>query len=383
MCNIMKKELFRNADEKEKIAWIRLSRSYNVGTKTMLKFLEIYGSLSHAVAEIKALSRANKSKIRIADEKSVAREIKAASKYGAKLICPFDREYPNLLLQISDFPLVLTVKGNIECLDANSIAIVGSRNCSMVSKKFTESMAFQLAKQGFCIASGMASGVDAAAHHGALNFEGGRTIAVLAGGIDNIYPKDNEGLYHKIADSGLIISEEAFGSVPGTHNFPKRNRIITGLSLGVVIVEASESSGSLITARFGLEQGREVFAVPGHPTDRRNAGNNSLIKQGAILVEDVDDIIEVLSFNKASELDELNENKLKFDNSKKVDTFELQMVREKILGLLCSSSVAVDALFEELKCDPNIFKQAMVELELAGILCREKELNMVYLQKVA
>lgn len=376
----MKKELFRNMSEKEKMAWIRLARSYNVGTKTLLKFFEVYGSLSHAITEIKTLSSENKSKIRIADEKSIVKEIKAANKYGAKLICPLDEEYPNILLQISDFPLVLTIKGDVECFNMNSVAIVGSRNCSMVSKKFTESIASQLVKEGFCVTSGMASGVDTSAHHGALSVEGGKTIAVLAGGIDNIYPKENEKLYHKISDSGLVVSEEAFGSTPGIHNFPKRNRIITGLSLGVVIVEASESSGSLITARLGLEQGREIFAVPGHPQDKRNAGNNALIKQGAILVENVSDIVDALSFSKICESNEFNEDKSKFKDSEKVDTFELQMIREKILGVLCSSPVAIDDLLEELQCDPNIFNQAMVELELAGILCREKELNTIYLQ---
>ena len=200
--------------------------------------------------------------------------------------------YPPALAQVDAPPPLLYAKGRLELADIPIVAIVGARNGSAVGQKFTRQIATELALEGFVIASGLARGIDTAAHMAALDHG---TIAVLAGGIDIVYPPENEALQHAIGERGLLISERSPGFSPRGKDFPRRNRLISGISLGVVVIEAAERSGSLITARFAGEQGREVFAVPGSPLDPRSAGTNNLLKQGACLVTSVRDILETLA----------------------------------------------------------------------------------------
>ncbi len=217
-------------------------------------------------------------------------EMGKAESCGAAIITMADKEYPKNLLNIYDPPPYLYVRGRLDG-DERAIALVGSRFASTYGKMVTEGLSRDLARNGYAVISGMARGIDTAAHKGALS-AGGRTIAVLGSGIDVIYPPENKGLYKEISEAGAVISEFPMGTGPLSENFPARNRIISGISLGVVIVEASLKSGSLITASCAAEQGREVFAVPGNINSKGSKGTNKLIKDGAKLVEDVGDILE-------------------------------------------------------------------------------------------
>jgi DNA processing protein len=208
-------------------------------------------------------------------------ELAAAESLGASLVAIGEPGYPPALAQVDALPPLLYAKGRLDLADIPIVAIVGARNGSSVGQTFTRALATDLGLEGFVIASGLASGIDTAAHVAAL--ERG-TIAVLAGGIDNVYPPDNEELHRSISEQGLLISERSPGFSPRAKDFPRRNHLISGISLGVVVVEAAERSGSLITARLAGEQGREVFAVPGSPLDPRSAGTNNLLKQGACLI---------------------------------------------------------------------------------------------------
>ena len=227
---------------------------------------------------------------------AIEKEYETLRKFGAQLVCHGEDSYPAALKTIEDAPPVLTVLGDAALLNRPTVALVGARNASLNGRKFAEILARDLGKgdlaqPGQIIASGLARGIDTAAHQGAL--ENG-TIAVIAGGIDVIYPPENKTLYEQIAEQGAIVAESPFGQEPFAQSFPRRNRIISGLSQGVVVVEASLRSGSLITARMAAEQGRDVFAVPGHPLDPRAAGTNSLIRDGAILVREAADVLNDL-----------------------------------------------------------------------------------------
>ncbi|MCX5829416.1 MAG: DNA-processing protein DprA [Deltaproteobacteria bacterium] len=216
-------------------------------------------------------------------------ELEKAVRMNVAILTCHDPLFPQRLLHIYDCPVLLYVKGELRGLDV-SVAVVGSRKASAYGKYTTERLCRELALSGVAIVSGMARGIDASAHRGALSVKG-RTVAVLGSGLDVIYPPENESLYHEISECGAVVSEYSFGTRPNAPNFPARNRIISGMSLGVVVVEATEKSGSLITARIALEQGREVFAVPGSIDEAGSRGTNRLIKEGAKLVEDVDDIL--------------------------------------------------------------------------------------------
>lgn len=216
-------------------------------------------------------------------------DLKKAMEMNISILTCQDPLFPQRLLHIYDCPFLVYVKGELRGLEV-SVAVVGSRKASAYGKYTTERLCRELALNGVTIVSGMARGIDASAHRGAMSVKG-RTVAVLGSGLDVIYPPENESLYHEISACGAVVSEYSFGTRPNAANFPARNRIISGMSLGVVVVEATEKSGSLITARIALEQGREVFAVPGSIDEAGSRGTNRLIKEGAILVEDVDDIL--------------------------------------------------------------------------------------------
>jgi DNA processing protein len=277
----------------EKSAWLRLLRTPNIGPVTFWELLAFFGSAEAALNGLPALMGASGriSAKNVPDKSEIGQELENASSAGMTLLARGEPGYPPLLAQIEVPPPLIYMKGHPEIWQRPPLAIVGSRRASAAGLKFAGELAGALAGQGFLIVSGLARGIDSAAHQAAL-FHG--TCAVLPGGLDKVYPPEHEGLAREITGNGLLIGEGPPGFTARSQDFPRRNRIISGCSFGVVIVEAAERSGSLITARLAAEQNREVFAVPGHPYDLRAAGTNRLIKDGAIITLGPQDIIEVL-----------------------------------------------------------------------------------------
>lgn len=279
-----------NADE-EKLIWLRLIRSEKVGPITFWQLLNRYGTAHQALDALSHLIRQGNHKYRLASEAEVEKELKAHHKRGFSLLPAFDPTFPQMLRTLPDCPPFISVYGQLGILNQPTLGIVGARNSSLNGRQFAERLAVDLGKAGWKIASGLARGIDRFAHQGAL-ING--TIAVIAGGVDMIYPPEHKDLYHAIAKTGAVISEMPLSLFPGASHFPRRNRLISGLSRGVVIIEAALKSGSLITARTALEQGRELFAVPGSPLDPRCRGTNNLIRQGAGLVESAQDVLSMM-----------------------------------------------------------------------------------------
>ncbi|MEW6410146.1 MAG: DNA-processing protein DprA [Nitrospirota bacterium] len=282
-------------------SWLALGLTPGIGSVTFRRLIERFGSpeavLSFPIDEIEDLCGIKKEiakGIFSSDRRElVERELYLAEKYNIRILTLTENLYPVNLKRIHDPPPYIYVRGELQELDRYAIAIVGSRDATHYGKTIAEKLAYDLARKGLTIVSGMARGIDTFAHRGAIAASG-RTIAVLGSGIDIIYPPENKQLMEKIAEHGAVITEFPFSTKPEAGNFPSRNRIISGLSLGVVLVEASSESGSLITAKAALEQGREVFAVPGNITSKTSRGTNMLIKDGAKLIEDADDIIAEL-----------------------------------------------------------------------------------------
>jgi DNA processing protein len=280
-------------NDEEKLSWLQLIRTENIGAVTFYQLLQKYGSASAALEALPEISQktARKKPLIIPQRDLVAREIEAIVKFGGTILAACDPTYPLSLASLEDAPPILTVAGRLELLNKPSVAIVGSRNASLNGRRFAEHLAQDLGQHDIVVTSGLARGIDTAAHQGSL---AGGTIAVLAGGINIVYPPENMKLYENIRESGVILAECAFHQQPFAQSFPRRNRIISGLSMGVCVVEANMKSGSLITARMAAEQGRDVYAVPGHPMDPRAGGTNHLIREGATLVRDAADILETL-----------------------------------------------------------------------------------------
>ncbi|MFZ1414440.1 MAG: DNA-processing protein DprA, partial [Defluviicoccus sp.] len=279
--------------ETERIDWVRLIRSEHVGPVTFRRLLQRYRTAAAALAALPQLARqGGRGGVRIPSPEEAADEIARLARAGGRLLFSADPDYPPLLRALEDAPPVLSLIGDGALLVRDSVAIVGSRNASLNGLRFAEQLARDLGAQGFVVVSGLARGIDAAAHQGAL---ASGTVAVLAGGVDVIYPPGNTDLYHAIAAEGAIVAEMQAGMPPQARHFPRRNRLISGLSLGIVVIEANLHSGSLITARCALDQGRDVFAVPGSPLDPRARGCNDLIRQGAVLTESASDVLSVLA----------------------------------------------------------------------------------------
>jgi DNA processing protein len=280
----------RTLSPTERLDWLQLCRSDGVGPRTFSKLLRRFGSARRAYEELPRLAAqmGTSDRLRRSRREDAEAELEALEQLGARLIALGEPAYPNRLAEIADPPPVLTVRGELDLLHLPSVAMVGARNASGNGRMLAGSLARELAAAGLVVVSGLARGIDTAAHEGAL--ASGATVAVIASGIDVPYPPENAELMERIAATGAIVSERPPGSVPQARHFPKRNRLIAGLSLGVVVVEAAPQSGSLITARLAAEQGREVMAVPGSPLDPRHRGTNQLLRDGAVLVETADDI---------------------------------------------------------------------------------------------
>jgi len=270
-----------------------------------------------------------------------------------------DEEYPKRLKDIYDPPALLYVRGELKKEDEFAISIVGSRKTTPYGRWFTEKVSQELARHGVTIVSGMARGIDSLAHWGAIS-GGGRTIAVLGCGVDVIYPSENRNLFAKIIDRGAILSEFPMGSPPEGGHFPRRNRIISGLSLGVVVVQASEKSGSLITAGYALEQGREVFAVPGNVGTESSRGTHRLIKEGAKLVESSEDILEEI----------LPQWRGEGEKIPKVETPRPDLTEEEkvLYELLGGTPLHIDAMIRESRLDPGKVSSLLLNLELKGMI---------------
>ena len=371
----------RTLSENERIDWLRLARSENVGSKTFFSLLALYGSAANALARVQEMSLrgGRKQPITLFSASDAKKEIAASNRYGATLIAACEPDFPRYLLEIKDCPPILTVRGNAALLNKSIIGIVGARNASANGCRFAEQLAVELGRNSLICASGLARGIDTAVHRGSLQTG---TIGVIAGGIDNIYPKENEALYAAIAEKGVIVAELPFGAMPRSQHFPRRNRIISGLSQGVVVVEASLKSGSLITARMALEQNRDVFAVPGSPLDPRCKGTNDLIRQGAYVTESAQDVLNQINLSgvRAFSFDEKESAAFVAGRLSCPPDDLVAKARPDIIEKLGVSPVAVDELVRQLGIPANIILTVLLELELAGRLERHSgnRVSLIY-----
>mgnify|MGYP001275738069 CR=1 FL=1 len=279
-------------DDDQRLNWLRLIRSDNVGPRTFRTLIARFGTASAALEALPDLARKSGRAIRIASIEEVEREMAAARRVGVRFIALGEPDYPATLRTIDSAPPIIAVRGELAVLARPMVAVVGSRNASANGQTFTERLARGLGEAGFVVVSGLARGIDARAHAASLATG---TVAVLAGGHDKIYPPENEPLLMQIVQRGAAICEMPMGWTARGRDFPRRNRVVSGLALGTVVVEAARKSGSLITARFASEQGREVFAVPGSPLDPRAHGPNDLIREGATLCTGVEDVVAALA----------------------------------------------------------------------------------------
>jgi DNA processing protein len=355
----------RLSDE-QRLDWLRLIRSDNIGPRTFRSLLNHCGGARAALEALPELARRGGAAkpVRIFPREQAERELERSSKLGIALIALGEPQYPARLRMIDDAPPLLGARGKADVLTANMIAVVGSRNASGVGMKFAERLARELGEAGFVIVSGLARGIDAAAHRASL---ASGTVAVLAGGHDHIYPAEHVSLVQSILPDGAAVTEMPLGWEPRGRDFPRRNRLISGLSIGVVIVEAARRSGSLITARLANEQGREVFAVPGSPLDPRAEGTNGLLKQGATLVTEAADVLAVIRPILGQRLEQPIEEP-------EVSTPRLiepaMDERARIVDLLGPAPVSIDDLVRLSQSTPAIVRTVLLELEIAGRLER-------------
>jgi len=358
----------RELSPAEKTAWIRLARTENVGPITFRHLLSRFGTAAAALEALPALAArgGGRRPLRPASEQSIRRELDALGRLGGRIIAACEPAYPTPLAAVEDAPPVISIAGNAHLLRRRIIAIVGARNASANGRRFAQDLAAALGRHEFVIVSGLARGIDGAAHEGSL--ETG-TIAVVAGGLDVVYPREHAALRDRIIAAGAILAESALGTRPSASHFPRRNRIISGLAEGVVVVEAALRSGSLITARFAAEQGRDVFAVPGSPLDPRCRGTNDLIRQGATLTEGADDVVSALS-QAPRHLTEPAAGAFTSPDILEKDEQLIEDAREIVVGLLGPTPVAVDELIRRCQFSPAIVASLLLELDLAGRLER-------------
>ena len=361
----------------EKLNWLRLIRSENVGAVTFRRLLQRFGSAGKALEAIPELARHGGKKIKVCAKSDAEKEIEAVHAFGAQMIALGEEGYPPLLAEIYDAPPLITVKGHAHLLKKRAIAIIGARNASMNGRNFARKIAAELGASGFLVVSGFARGIDAAAHEGAI--ETG-TVAVMAGGVDVIYPKENAALYDRIAEEGAFFSEIPFATQPQARHFPRRNRLVSGMSRGVVVVEAGRKSGSLITARMALEQNRDVFAVPGSPQDPRAEGTNDLIRQGAQLTGSAADILEILKNPTSGRLEEPEPTEFKQLFLDPPNDNDLAQARKTVAEALGPSAVGVDEIIRGCQLSHAVVATVLLELELAGRLERHpgNAVSLVY-----
>ncbi len=352
--------------EDDRFAWLRLLRSRRVGVTTFHRLMAEHGTAQNALIALPEVAKqAGLDAYEICPPGVIQAELKAAKAADARLLCLGEPDYPTLLATLSDAPPMLWAVGDVSLLRRPLISIVGARNASSLGTRMARALAAELGAQGHVIVSGLARGVDTAAH--VATVETG-TIAVMAGGVDVIYPTENTHLARDIANKGLRLSEQPMGLQPMARHFPRRNRIISGLSQGVVVVEAASKSGSLITARDALDQGREVLAVPGHPFDARAAGCNQLLRDGATLIRNANDVIEAIAAPTVSETRSFPSPPKPADNRELPDT---ALLHQQILDRLGPSPVAEDQLIRDLQATAQSINPALTDLELDGKIQRQ------------
>lgn len=363
----------RALSDRQRLAWLRLIRSENVGPVTFRELINHTGSAEAALAALPELSRrGGKRTIRIASQADAEREIEALARIGGRLRALGEYGYPPLLRHVDGAPPLISVLGSDDRLaDAATIAMVGARNASLAGQKIATEIAAYLGAGGYTVVSGLARGIDAAAHRAAL---ASGTAAVLAGGVDIIYPPENRELYHDIAArGGAIVSEMPFGWKPRARDFPRRNRLISGMSLATVLIEAARGSGSLHTARFAAEQNREVFVVPGSPLDPRSEGGNRLIRDGATLVANGADVLESLGPRRIAEEAPGLDIEEPSAGGGPVRPPEVEdSDRGRVLSALGAAPVEVDELIRYTGLSARIVHVILLELELAGRLERHR-----------
>ena len=342
----------------ERIAWLRLARTETVGPVTFAALLRRFGDAARALEALPAMvQRAGRGGVRIATEREAQAELAAGQALGARLICASEPEFPPLLAALDPPPPLIWTRGDAQLLARPGVAIVGARIASAAGQRFARALAHDLGAAAQVIVSGMARGIDAAAHEGAL--ETG-TVAVLGGGVDDIYPPEHADLYARLTARGCVVSESPPGARAQARDFPRRNRLISGLSRAVVVVEAELRSGSLITARLAAEQGREVLAVPGSPLDPRAKGTNDLIRQGAALCEGAEDVLRALAGlggvrEPASEPYDLGP----------IEDADAALIA-RVAALLSPTPVPRDELVRIVGTAPAAVYAALVELAVAG-----------------
>ena len=392
-------------NDEQRFDWLRLIRSESIGPRTFRKLINTYGGARAALDALPHLvRRSGRAALKIASVESIAQEMDIAHRMGARFIALGEPDYPAALRMIDDAPPLIAVRGFLPILQRPMLALVGSRNSSAIGLAMAEKLTRGVAEADFVVVSGLARGIDARAHRTAL--ETG-TVAVLAGGHDRIYPSEHGALLEQILERGVVVSEMPFGWEPRGRDFPRRNRIVSGMSLGTVVVEAARRSGSLITARFALEQGREVFAVPGSPMDPRSEGANDLLRQGANLCASAQDIIDAIvplmeagppqrdlfredephGFEGEVFWDELDTPKRDEEGNAPATSsasYEAKPggvvgTRRAVVDLLGVAPVAVDELVRECGQSISDVQIALLDLELAGRLVRHGS-NLVSLK---
>ncbi|SEK53407.1 DNA-processing protein DprA [Roseovarius nanhaiticus] len=355
--------------EDDRVSWLRLLRSRRVGVATFYRLLAEHGTAQAALKALPEVARAaGIDDYTICPEGVVIAEMRAARMAGAQLLFVTDPLYPDALRDIPDPPPILWAMGDLGALARPKLAMVGARNASSLGTRMARALAADLSKAGYVIVSGLARGVDTAAHHASV--EGG-TIAIMAGGVDVLYPAENAKLAGEILRCGLRLSEMPMGTVPQARHFPRRNRIISGLASAVVVVEAAAKSGSLITARNALDQGREVLAVPGHPFDARAAGCNMLIRDGARLVRSAADVIEALPAEREDYAPDPQLDLPTPQPTKERGLREVADLHSRILDRLGPSPLAEDQLIRDLQAPVRSVAPALIDLELDGRIRRQ------------
>ncbi|TYC86945.1 DNA-processing protein DprA [Novosphingobium sp. BW1] len=354
--------------QEEAFARIRLLRSPNVGPVSYRQLLSRFGSAVAALEALPDLAGKGGKRYTAAPVKRIDAETSAMRKLGARYLFHDSPDYPALLTQVSGAPPILTCMGDLSLLHRPGVATVGARNASAAAVRLARDFAYGLAQAGFTVVSGLARGIDGAAHQGALA-AGGATVGVIASGIDIAYPPEHEALQAEIGERGLLLAEQPCGTEPLARHFPARNRIIAGLCAGTLVVEAAPKSGSLITARLAGEMGREVMAIPGSPLDPRAHGCNGLIRDGAVLVQSVEDVGELITaFDGTSPRTTFREEAENWDVSEEIAPVDDSPA--EIADLLTTAPVGVDELIRQTGASPSAVQLALLELELAGRLTR-------------
>ena len=349
--------MIHELSDAERRDWLRLARTENVGPVTFDQLLQRFGTAGKALAALPDLARRGGRGIRLATDAQVDKELADGAALGARLIAACEPPFPQALAALDPPPPVIWARGRVELLDRPCVAIVGARVASAAGQRFARGLAAELGQSNLVVVSGLARGIDAAAHEGGLPTG---TVAVLGGGVDDVYPPQNAGLYARIAETGCVVSENEPGRTAVARDFPRRNRIISGLSRAVVVVEAELRSGSLITARLAAEQGREVLAVPGSPLDPRAKGTNDLIRQGAALCESAEDVLRAIEGLRGFHEPERGS----YGSGPSVDPDDA--LRKAICALLSPTPVSRDELVRATGAPAPLVFAALVELSLAG-----------------